>query len=71
MKIKTPMGAISVADKGNKDYPGCWISVGEDEELVCMVEYNSTQAQFQVVVYADPDSDDPTHIIPIVLGDNK
>lgn len=59
MKIDSLVGEMSCSE--------CWIRAGKHNELVCTVEYNSAQAQLQVVVYADPDSNEPTHIIPVAL----
>ena len=65
--MNTPVGRIVVEDKRDSAYPGCWISVGNKEDVVCAVEYDHTKAQLQVVVYANGNSDDPTHIIPVTI----
>lgn len=35
--------------------------------VVCTVEYDNALGQLQAVVYADGESAEPTHIIPIIL----
>ena len=65
--MNTPVGRIVVKDKKDSAYPGCWIGLDNEQHIVCMVEYDHTKAQLQVVVYADGNRDDPTHIIPVTL----
>lgn len=71
LKKKTPVGTLMAGYKPERvDYPGFWIDLfrkGESLLPLCTVEYEPTKGCVQVVVYADGDSDEPTHIIPVRL----
>ena len=71
LQKKTKVGTLTAGYKLDKiDYPGLWIDLfRKDKPMlpVCMVEYEPHKGCVQVVVYADGDSDEPTHIIPIKL----
>ena len=70
---KTNLGTLTARYKPD-DYPGFWIDLRrEDGELVpiCNVEYEPNKNCIQVVVYADADTEEPTDVIEINLGELK
>jgi hypothetical protein len=71
LQKKTKVGTLMAGYKPDQiDYPGFWIDLfrkGKSMLPVCTVEYEPTKGCVQVVVYANGDSDEPTHIIPINL----
>lgn len=68
---KTKVGTLMAGYKPDRiDYPGLWIDLfrkGKPMLPVCMVEYDPHKCCVQIVVYADGDSDEPTHVIPLKL----
>ena len=71
LQKKTKVGTLMAGYKPDREvYPGFWIDLfrkGNPMLPVCTVEYEPTKGCVQVVVYANGDSDEPTHIIPINL----
>lgn len=71
LKKKTVVGTLMAGYKPDLlDYPGFWIDLfrkGQPMVPLCTVEYDPTKGCLQVIVYADGDSNEPTHIIPIKL----
>lgn len=71
LQKKTPVGTLTAGYKPDRiDYPGFWIDLfrkGKPLLPICNVEYDPHKGCVQVVVYADGDSEEPTHIIPLKL----
>lgn len=74
MKKKTNLGTLTARYKPDEIYPGFWIDLRrEDGELVpiCNVEYEPNKNCIQIVVYQEADSEEPTDVIEIKLGELK
>lgn len=74
LQKKTNLGTLTARYKHDEIYPGFWIDLRrEDGELVpiCNVEYEPNKHCIQVVVYEEVDSEEPTDIIEIKLGELK
>lgn len=72
LKRKTGVGTLFARYNQNEDYPGFWIDLWKKEkgmQPVCNIEFDSDKQCIQVVVYADGNKDDPTHVIDIALAD--
>ena len=73
LSVKTEIGTLSVMKNCLSDYPGLWVdyipTVGDDksEVPICNIEYNSYDKIIEVIVYANRDYDEPTHVIKIEL----
>jgi hypothetical protein len=75
MTVKTPVGFLNTKAIGTLNYhPGVDIYVGQKDGdydpfamEICTVQYDEALGQLVAVVYADGNSDDPTHIIPVTL----
>lgn len=69
LQKKTKVGTLTVGYKPDGlVYPGFWIDLsrkGEPMLPICTVGYEPSKGCVQVVVYANGDSNEPTHIIPI------
>ncbi len=58
---------IKVIEKPDSDYPGVVIAIGDHEPV--MVEWDSLKERYQVVVWANGDNEDPSHVIPLTMND--
>ena len=70
LQKKTKIGTLMAGYRPDPTYPGFWVDLfrkGKPMLPLCIVEYEPTKECLQAVVYADGDSDEPTHIIPIKL----
>lgn len=64
LKKKTPAGTLIARYKQDEFYPGFYVDL-HGGVPVCTVEYEPSKGCVQVVVYSNPDSDEPSHIIQI------
>lgn len=75
LKKKTNAGTLMVRYKADRmNAPGFWVDLfrkGKSLLPVCTVEYEPIKDCVQVAVFADGNSKEPTHIIPINLPEEE
>lgn len=74
LQKKTNLGTLTARYKGDDNYPGFWVDLRRtDGELIpiCNVEYEPTKNCIQIVVYENAESDEPTNVLEVNLGELK
>ena len=74
LQKKTNLGTLTARYKPDEVYSGFWIDLRQKNgELVpiCNVEYEPDKNCIQIVVYKDADTEEPTDVIEINLGELK
>jgi hypothetical protein len=74
LQKKTNLGTLTARYKRDDNYPGFWVDLRRaDGELIpiCNVEYEPSKNCIQIVVYRDAETEEPTDVIEINLGELK
>ena len=72
LQKKTNLGTLMARYKQDEEYPGFWIDLKQSDKkemrYICNIEYNPIKDCIQLVMYGNPNSDEPTDIIEVDLN---
>ena len=67
LQRKTELGTLMAIYSPDNEYPGFWIDLKtkDDQIPVCNIECDKEDNYIKIIVYANKDIEEPTHVINI------